>query len=168
MDPASPTKGMTKEQAQLFTQECNIRHLFVVGSSTKETAEPHLMLLNVFDDYQNWYYQDETFEEQQVPKLLRQSTKMGLRGSSIVVDKQQFMQNWNKFTHGILEGLDWSNLLVAGGSVLANLCHENEGFGSSDVDIFLYGISEQAQADKKLKHIYDVVKKNYPATGEIE
>ena len=30
----------------------------------------------------------------------------------------EFLDNWGNFTAGQLEGLDWTNLFVAGGSVL--------------------------------------------------
>lgn len=36
-----------------------------------------------------------------------------------VVSQETFLSNWRLLTNGILDGLDWSNILVAGGAVLA-------------------------------------------------
>ncbi|RIB26652.1 hypothetical protein C2G38_1996880 [Gigaspora rosea] len=89
---------------------------------------------------------------------------------------EAFKRNWNLFTEGSLYGLDWSNTIVSGGSVLACLLplpakdqknlykirkHYTEVFASSDIDIHFYGIDEET-AKKKMQHIYETVCRNVP------
>lgn len=41
------------------------------------------------------------------------------QGHAVVVGVRKFRSNWDVFTMGQLEGLDWTNIVAAGGSVLA-------------------------------------------------
>ncbi|CAG8732779.1 17904_t:CDS:2, partial [Cetraspora pellucida] len=89
---------------------------------------------------------------------------------------ETFKRNWKLFTEGCLDGLDWNNVIVSGGSILACLLplpakdqnnpykirkHYNDTFASSDIDIHFYGIDEEA-AKKKMLHIYETVCRNVP------
>ncbi|KAF0516118.1 ankyrin repeat protein [Gigaspora margarita] len=89
---------------------------------------------------------------------------------------EAFKRNWNLFTEGSLYGLDWNNIIVSGGSILACLLplpakdqknlykirkHYTEVFASSDIDIHFYGIDEET-AKKKMQHIYETVCRNVP------
>jgi hypothetical protein len=40
------------------------------------------------------------------------------RTGPAVVSREQFAQNWEALTGGILRGMDWHNVVVAGGAVL--------------------------------------------------
>jgi hypothetical protein len=40
------------------------------------------------------------------------------RTGSAFVSREQFAQNWEALTGGILRGMDWRNVVVAGGAVL--------------------------------------------------
>ena len=97
-----------------------------------------------------------------------------------------FRAAFDKFTSDQLIGLNWDNVFVAGGSVLAclmpatldpatpvaprgagGLAQRNRdcpeaGFKGSDIDIFLYGLTD-VQAAEKVRHIYDVVMRNRAA-----
>jgi hypothetical protein len=81
-----------------------------------------------------------------------------------------FSSTFTKLTDGLLEGLDWNNVFVAGGVVLASLlCVENaksdtgkaESYKNSDIDIYIYGLS-LPDANKKIEHIFEVYKRNLP------
>ncbi|CAG8533706.1 4216_t:CDS:10 [Dentiscutata erythropus] len=89
---------------------------------------------------------------------------------------EAFKRNWKLFTEGSLDGLDWNNTIVSGGSVLACLLplpardqnnlykirkNYTEVFASSDIDIHFYGIDEET-AKKKMLHIYETVCRNVP------
>jgi hypothetical protein len=71
--------------------------------------------------------------------------------------------------------LDWNNVFAAGGSVLAclqpvpephnesnltirNYYHKN-AYKTSDIDLFIYGLNEE-EANKKMLHIFEVIKNN--------
>jgi hypothetical protein len=104
--------------------------------------------------------------QRRVPKLLTQNRKLGLQGPA-VVDKTEFKKRWDEFTLGILNGLDWSNVFCAGGAVLGNLAKDNAGFNSSDIDLFIFGINDDEEANRKLKQIHQVVCNNTRGRGDV-
>lgn len=59
------------------------------------------------------------------------------------VDETTFKANWRAFSKGLLEGLDWSNVLVVGGSVLGSLNKTATYLQNSDIDIYLYNLSHE-------------------------
>ena len=79
--------------------------------------------------------------------------------------EDEFKRRFSLFTEGQLEGLNWSNVFVAGGSVLAsisqtdcgsskhelrNYFHRKEKYSASDIDLFIYGLNPE-QATEKVK-----------------
>lgn len=80
---------------------------------------------------------------------MTQERKLGLSGPSIL-PKEDFLKNWNQFTGGILDGLDWTNVFAAGGAILACLSKEQEGYKSSDIDLFVYGLDNDEDANRKV------------------
>jgi hypothetical protein len=89
-----------------------------------------------------------------------------MTGSSIVA-RDEFMRGWSEFTGGILNGLDWANVFCAGGAILGNLAKDRTGFSSSDIDLFIYGIHDDEEANKKLRHIHQVVTRNTLSRGDV-
>ena len=81
-----------------------------------------------------------------------------------------FEKRFHEMTYGQLDGLDWSNLFVAGGMVLGALLSVEakdapntvDQWKGSDIDIYVYGLDPVA-ANEKVRHIYDVFKANLPA-----
>jgi len=71
---------------------------------------------------------------------------------------QQFQSNFKAIEGGLLNNLNWNNLVVAGGSVLAALRGER-GY-SGDLDFFIYGLDED-QARTKIEEIVTTVTDNY-------
>ncbi|KAF9047073.1 hypothetical protein BDZ89DRAFT_1058134 [Hymenopellis radicata] len=94
------------------------------------------------------------------------------RKSQLFVQPSQsaFTANWTDMTDRLLDGLDWNNVFVAGGLVLGTFLtpqvpnegvhHRNEWL-SSDIDMYIYGLSVQA-ANDKIKHIAEVYQRNLP------
>ncbi|KAJ7753722.1 hypothetical protein B0H16DRAFT_1833847 [Mycena metata] len=78
-----------------------------------------------------------------------------------------FKRNFYRMSNGLLQNLDWSNVFVAGGIVLGTLMSKNgtqnqtDYWASSDMDIYLYGLSPQ-EANKKIQHVFDVFSANLP------
>lgn len=68
---------------------------------------------------------------------------------------------------GILDGLDWNNIFIAGGAVLANLAADRSNYNTSDIDIFIYGIHDDEEANNKLRHIHEVVTRNSRSRGDV-
>ncbi|KIY61234.1 hypothetical protein CYLTODRAFT_363128 [Cylindrobasidium torrendii FP15055 ss-10] len=82
-----------------------------------------------------------------------------------------FRSQWDYMTDGVLEGLDWSNIIAAGGVVLGTMLtrrdistnwdtvhHPNEWL-ASDIDLYLYGL-ELDEANQRIKDIAQVYQSN--------
>ncbi|KAJ8074703.1 hypothetical protein PM082_022281 [Marasmius tenuissimus] len=97
----------------------------------------------------------------------------GKRGEKIHVQPSQeaFVSSWSRMTGGVLNGLNWSNVFVAGGSVLGTLItpetdeghtdHNDKGWLASDIDLYIWGLSVH-EANAKIKHVAQVYKSNLP------
>ncbi|CAD6890828.1 unnamed protein product [Tilletia controversa] len=76
-----------------------------------------------------------------------------------------FHSRFESMTFGALKGLDWSNVLVAGGIALAALTsitdEEAKTSESSDIDLYLWGLTVD-QANDKLQEIEKVFVSNLP------
>jgi hypothetical protein len=106
--------------------------------------------------------------EESFPLILSASKKTP--GSTMITSSlSEFKENFDIFTEEQLADINWNNIIVAGGSVLAcllkrpnnvgqsrsalhNYYHSTTGeFFNSDIDIFLYGLNRQ-QADAKVSY----------------
>ncbi|KAG8527414.1 uncharacterized protein KY384_007566 [Bacidia gigantensis] len=80
-----------------------------------------------------------------------------------------FTKTFERVTENVLRGLDWSNVFVAGGMVLATLLHtdpkddKKDEIIKPDVDLYIYDLTP-AEANAKVEHIYDVWSRNLPST----
>ncbi|KAJ3508455.1 hypothetical protein NLJ89_g5742 [Agrocybe chaxingu] len=98
---------------------------------------------------------------------------------STVASIEEFKENWNLFTHGVLQSLtNWDNMIVTGGSVLAALVpikaatdreklkiyHSvNAMYNSSDINIFLWGL-KPGEAKDKIREIFNAILGDGPNT----
>lgn len=88
----------------------------------------------------------------------------------VQASQSSFNANWDAMTDNLLQGLDWNNVFVAGGLVLGTLLtpqipnegvHKREEWLSSDLDLYIYGLSVY-EAENKIKHIAEIYQKNLP------
>jgi hypothetical protein len=99
---------------------------------------------------------------------------MGDKRSPVIYlqsSEDAFRASWNAKTDGLLTGLDWNNVFVAGGLVLGTLLTPSlpSGFPdvqevntanewqSSDIDLYIYGL-DVTSANAKIRHIAEVYK----------
>ena len=82
-----------------------------------------------------------------------------------------FAETFERITKGILRGLDWSNVFVAGGMAVTTLLHtagptqdDDRSIRDCDVDVYLYGLDPE-QANLKVEEIYNVWRSNLPPTN---
>ncbi|PWW79756.1 hypothetical protein C7212DRAFT_355530 [Tuber magnatum] len=72
---------------------------------------------------------------------------------------KKFAQTFKRLTNGVLEGLDWNNVVICGGMVLATMrCLSEEDSKAcidSDIDLWIYGLNPE-EANKKIREIYNV------------
>eukprot|EP01118_Nematostelium_gracile_P008854 TRINITY_DN2954_c0_g1_i2.p1 TRINITY_DN2954_c0_g1~~TRINITY_DN2954_c0_g1_i2.p1 ORF type:complete len:613 (-),score=130.85 TRINITY_DN2954_c0_g1_i2:72-1712(-) len=132
------------------------------------STTPYLHLINVFQEAKSFVY-DNT--KPKMP-LIMDAVRKSDEGSSIVDHIKDFQRNFNAITPA-LEGLNWNNLFVAGGSVLKSLTTKEipprfrgDYFVNSDIDMFIYGLD----ADGALAKIMDVfltIQKNSKNPNEI-
>ncbi|KAF3927719.1 hypothetical protein ABW21_db0205475 [Orbilia brochopaga] len=81
---------------------------------------------------------------------------------------EAYQRTFNRLMNGALDGLDWSNIFVAGGMALSTLLCVDESmdkdYAANDIDMYIYGLTPE-QANEKVKHVANVWKKNL-APGE--
>lgn len=93
------------------------------------------------------------------------------RTATINITEKAYSETFQRITRGVLDGLEWNNVLVAGGIALITLLHTDKSKDDlpevvdSDIDIYLYGL-DAAQANTKVQEIYEVWKRNLPATDQ--
>jgi hypothetical protein len=88
--------------------------------------------------------------------------------SATVVNRDKFFSQWNEFTHNTFVGVNWDNIVVAGGAVLGVLIENpiNFSFHNSDIDVFVYGLSAE-EATKKIFEVCNVINKNTGGGGHV-
>lgn len=81
---------------------------------------------------------------------------------------EAFKKRWESMTGGLLHGLNWDNVFVAGGIILGAIltpevsdANRPEEWVSSDVDMYIYGLSPTL-ANKKIEHIAATYQQNLP------
>ncbi|KAH8798385.1 hypothetical protein F5884DRAFT_814057 [Xylogone sp. PMI_703] len=116
---------------------------------------------------------DETEEERSKYIMpLEERERKVIGGPALVSSVEEFRQNFNYFSNSSLSDLEWDNVVAAGSSVATSLVPVPEKWASrkmqyyrenfaptGDVDLFLYGLSEQ-QALEKIKQIERKIKEN--------
>lgn len=81
-----------------------------------------------------------------------------------------FSQVFDRITNGILRGLDWTNLLLAGGMALTTLLHVDPtkdkvpSIQNPDLDIYVYGLGPK-EANLKAEEIHDTWVRNLPKSA---
>ena len=74
----------------------------------------------------------------------------------------------------MFDGVDWSNLFVAGGSILGCLTSFggnrfdslDYGFHNADIDIFIHGLNPE-EATKKIFDVCEKINKNVSGCGKV-
>lgn len=80
-----------------------------------------------------------------------------------------FKKRWDEVTGGILEGLDWSNVVAAGGLVLGCLTATDDEvkvkLKDADVDLYFYGLNPE-EANVKVQEVWNSWSANLPVGSE--
>jgi len=104
------------EQAELKCIEDRYREIFATDPHNSELSDPYLGLIDVLANRHTFNFEEETSEEESVPKILDQyrPNMADLQGIPSVVTREKWEKNWADFTGGQLRGMNWANLFVAG------------------------------------------------------
>ncbi|KAI9164272.1 hypothetical protein H9P43_008101 [Blastocladiella emersonii ATCC 22665] len=147
-----------------------LRQLFAQHrDSAPELADPHVLLVPLHELPPAARCVPTVFaDERKLPSVFPNKDKLG-EGKIAIADRSEFALNWKLYTAGALDCLDWNNLFAAGGAVQACLSHLDpkltygerrdhflDKFPSSDVDLFIYGLDEDA-AKEKMEQIYNSI-----------
>ena len=93
-----------------------------------------------------------------------------LRVLNLLCNSSTFADTFERITNGILKGLDWKNVFVAGGIVLTTCLHTDKSrdgdklVKDSDIDVYIYDLDAEG-ANKKIEEIYTVWSSNLPPTN---
>ncbi|KAH9022591.1 hypothetical protein EDB84DRAFT_1564938 [Lactarius hengduanensis] len=164
--------------------EAELRKLFATDKGNTRLRDIHVGLADVFaapSDIRTTrarVVKDDADRDAQHIMALPNSLRREEGFPAMVENLEAFKKNWSIFTENSLSQLaDWSNVIAAGGSVQACLMplpkaatgskramrkyfHE-KAFPSSDVDLFLYGLTIE-EAERKIITIYEAVRDSVP------
>ncbi|EED77701.1 predicted protein, partial [Postia placenta Mad-698-R] len=164
--------------------EAALRKLFATDKTNPRLNDPHVGLVDVFDaptDIRTTRARVVKSESDLSAKFILPLSEDRRRQEGMAAMVQtfdEFKQNWTLFTEGSLSQLtDWNNVIAAGGAVQACLSpvpasakvskralrkhFHNTAYPTSDVDLFLYGLTEE-EAEKKIQVIYEAVRDSVP------
>ena len=144
--------------------EAELRKLFATDKANPRLKDIHVGLVDIFaapGDIRTTrarVIKDDADKDAQHVMVLPNSLRREEGSPAMVENLEAFKKNWSVFTENSLSQLtDWSNVIAAGGSVQACLMplpkaatgskrairkfYHDRAFPSSDVDIFLYGLT---------------------------
>ncbi len=171
--------GMHLDDALLIALDAERAHcrLFSVARDDPAIADPYVGLVNIFDPSNDGLF---VAQASRVPNPCKIFTLLPEQrpkdGNPVIVPNiDTFRTHWNLYTENMLTDMDWRGVVAAGGSVLACLslphavCGSNseirhfqrEHFPTSDVDLFLYGMSVE-EAETKITAVYETIKESVP------
>jgi hypothetical protein len=181
------TQGVPLQEAlaPALLGEAELRRKFANDRSNSILDNPFAGTLDVFASNQiirlieAREIQDETAKDAKHIFPLKSHVRKPSNAPAMAENINQFRTSWNIFTEGALSQLtDWNNVVAAGGAVLASLLplpeharaskrairkyfHEETTYSTSDIDLFLYGLTPE-QAEKKAIQIYEAVCDSVP------
>ena len=168
-------KPLAKALEPFKAYEHRLREVFAQEPECETLKNPFVNTLPVFAGYEKdvkvrardlGKESEEESEKYLLP--LAQEDRKGDGSPAIVGSMKEFKTNFNLFSESSLIDLDWSNVVAAGSSVVTALLPVKSPHGdskrslreyyheelapASDVDLFLYGLTEE-EAVEKIKHI---------------
>ncbi|CAG8440942.1 1066_t:CDS:10 [Ambispora gerdemannii] len=163
-----------------LARESHYRALFATAPVHPSLKEPYLNLINVYQHESIWKSNSSKNASDDCTIIMPLEEKNRRKDGDWAIEhggNERFLRNWHLLTEGTLDGLDWSNVFAAGGSVLACLLpipekystfsrktreyYHEKAYVSSDVDLFIYGLDEEA-TKQKMVDIYNAVADNVP------
>ncbi|EGC36806.1 hypothetical protein DICPUDRAFT_150657 [Dictyostelium purpureum] len=144
-----------EESQEYESKEDEYRKMFVNDRNNPKLSNKFLNCEKVF----------ESVKSKSPEKPIDANYIMGynMTKKEFVSSQSEFDKQWNKFSNNFFQGFNWNNVFVAGGSVLGcSLANQDPlYYTKSDIDIFLYGISE-SEANRKLDEIEQFIKNKSP------
>lgn len=157
---SSTYEEFSKTLENIRAKENEYRTIFAnpsINPSSECLSDKYCMLFPIYDQYELFKYRDLFPEEAALPKICQLEVRKG-KEEQCISTSEEFKENFDVLTEGMLRKINWNNVVVAGGSVQACLhtvskeynksrktlrkyFHEKE-YSGVDVDIFIYGLDE--------------------------
>lgn len=161
--PSGPGVSLDPVLQPFLDDETQLRVLFASERAHPRLADPHVGLVDLFNNApvdlritraRVVNEQDANFKEKYIipiPDIKRRAEGT----SSMVGNIAEFRAHLDAFSEGSLGRIPWTNVIVAGGSVLACLtplsdeeqsaprAHYSRSYPNSDIDLFLYGLTSE-------------------------
>ncbi|KAJ8080919.1 hypothetical protein PM082_017754 [Marasmius tenuissimus] len=183
--PKGPGISLDDVLQASLNEEAELRKLFATDRQNTRLNDNYVGLVDVYDapdDIRTTRARVVKDEEDALSaKYVMPLLEDGRRKEGepwMVSDVDEFKKNWSVFTEGSLSQLlDWNNIVAAGGAVLACLTllpesakaskramrkyYHTSAYPTSDVDLFLYGMTPE-EAEVKITKIYEAVRDSVP------
>jgi ankyrin repeat protein len=159
---------------QSIQHDLKLRELFIKDRENENLYnDKYTGLIDVFEYHDTFEILPLSQEETTQSVILAKDMELIEVGTSAISTKEEFLDNFEIFTEGLLTCLDWNNVLLAGGSALAMLTklpsnvqtdeqkrkyYHDTKYSKSDIDLYIYGLDEY-HATQKLYQIYEDIKK---------
>ncbi|KAJ3296741.1 hypothetical protein HK104_001251 [Borealophlyctis nickersoniae] len=114
-------------------QEDRYRNLFAVDPTNPVLSDPFLTLISVFDNHDLFRFSPSNPD---LPELFPHDFEFDASASSVCSSLNEFKRAFDVFSMGQLSSVNFNNVLVAGGGVLAALLPQPVGANEKVVEIF--------------------------------
>ncbi|KAJ5067611.1 hypothetical protein M0811_02799 [Anaeramoeba ignava] len=141
-----------------------LRKLFANDRDNPVLDDPKIDLIDVFEDVTKFQQKPWDSYEMKIPKLMLFGLKKEMDDQPFVDSYEQFLRNFKIFTESQLDFINWDNVFIAGGAILACLRKVPDEYNqnmntirqyfhrisykASDIDIFIYGLNEKEASEK--------------------
>ncbi|KAJ3112890.1 Protein mono-ADP-ribosyltransferase parp4 [Phlyctochytrium bullatum] len=171
--------GQPPEGFELFTtfdesihaKEREYREMFVSDRTNPALSDPYLLLEDLFEINPTPYTKIPLSEDEENYYFVFKDALEASPESVIAPTYADFIRNWRKLTHGMFDHVNFDNVFVAGGAVLAALQPDLQGleegpYFNTDIDVFLYGLPlEKVKA--KIAEVFEAIQKALGGKGAI-
>ncbi|KAJ3100527.1 hypothetical protein HDU97_002163 [Phlyctochytrium planicorne] len=145
-------------------QELKYRRMFVSDRSNPILDDPYLLLERIWEGKESTRHPKRTLTNRE--KSMYMVFKDAIQSSPetvMVSTMAEFEANWEHLTRGMFKHVNFDNVFIAGGAVVAALQPNmktavKESYFNSDIDVFLFGL-ELGQVREKVIEIYEAIGK---------
>ncbi|KAJ3095571.1 hypothetical protein HDU97_006802 [Phlyctochytrium planicorne] len=170
-EPPEAYNDITKLHQHFDQRELELRKLFATDRQNQLLDDPFVGLEEMFvDGGQRHFRKREVWDGGLYYVFKEAAERVSANEDLTVTSLERFKSNFEALTHGLFKHVNFDNLFVAGGAVVAALQPSVEGvnesnYFNSDIDVFLYGL-ELEQVRMKVVEIYEGIMK--AVTGNVE
>ncbi|GAA6017534.1 hypothetical protein JCM10207_008260 [Rhodosporidiobolus poonsookiae] len=99
--------------------------------------------------------------------MVLEAKKEDMEGGKVCANLDEFKAGLDEMSGGLFKNVDWSNVMLGGGSVLALLTgkQKDKAYSGSDFDLFLYGHKPE-ELIPKVSSLIDQIRLALPPTGK--